>query len=72
MDGFGEGVAFLEEVVEVRLLVAVWADMDAEILVWFMGVICGDGDFGVGGCCAIANAYVDGGGGCFGDLVSAM
>ena len=59
MDGFGECVAFLEEIVEVRLLVAVRANVHAQILVWFMCIIGWDGDFGVVCCNAVVDAYGD-------------
>ena len=54
------------------LLVAVWADVDAEIFVGFVGIVCWDGDFGVVGCGTVVDAYVDWRRGCFCDLVSAV
>ena len=44
LDGFSEGVAFLEEVFIMGLLVAVGANVDAEIFVGFMCFVDGNGD----------------------------
>ena len=44
VDCFGESIAFCEEVLVVWFLVAVWAEMDAEIFVGFICFVDGNGD----------------------------
>ena len=60
VDSFGELVAFVKKVLKVVLLIAVGADVDAEVFVRYVSFVEGDGDLGIVSAIAILDSDLNG------------